>query len=82
VYLFVLFALINLLRHGDNAGGDAAWEARWPALLHPPPHLLHDFFNVFGSPARRPRLRPPAARFTTERPATSTSCRQIAQASA
>ena len=56
VYLFVLFALINLLRHGDNAGGDAAHMggALAGAFFIRHPHLLHSVLRAMGFPAHAP----------------------------
>lgn len=50
VLVYVGLALLNLLTAGKNAGGDAAHIggalAGWYFIRHP--HLLHDFFDVFG----------------------------------
>ncbi len=50
VYFYVGFALLNLLFGGRNAGGDAAHLGGAAAgyFFVRRPHLLHDFFDVFG----------------------------------
>jgi membrane associated rhomboid family serine protease len=63
VYLFVLFAAVNLFVGGRNAGGDAAHlgGALAGAYFVRRPHLLHDFFAVMprgrGTTARAGRAR-------------------------
>lgn len=62
-YGYVLFALVNLLSGGKNAGGDAAHLggaiAGYYFIRHS--HLLRDFFDVF-SDSRRPPDRPRSLR--------------------
>jgi len=51
VYVFVAIAALNLLLGGQNAGGDAAHlgGALAGAYFIRNTHLLHDFFDIFGS---------------------------------
>lgn len=58
-YVYVGFALFNLLVGGSNAGGDAAHVggAIAGAYFVRHPHLLHDFFDVFKPPAKKGRRR-------------------------
>lgn len=53
-YLLTLLALINLLRSGANAGGDAAHVGGAIAgyFFIRNMHLLRDFFDVFGPPSK------------------------------
>jgi hypothetical protein len=57
VYLFLAFAALNLLRVGQNAGGDAAHVggaiAGYYFIRHM--HLLRDFFDFVGAPRERTR---------------------------
>jgi membrane associated rhomboid family serine protease len=57
VYLFLGFAALNLLRGGNNAGGDAAHVggAIAGAFLIRRPHLLRDFFDLFGDSRKSAR---------------------------
>ncbi len=62
VYFYVAMALFNLFTSGKNAGGDAAHIGGALAgyFFIRRPHLLHDFFDVFGrsppdSPAKSTR---------------------------
>ncbi len=62
-YGYVLFALVNLLSGGSNAGGDAAHVggaiAGYYFIRHS--HLLRDFFDVFTD-SRRPSERRASSR--------------------
>lgn len=58
-YGYVAIAAINLFTHGQNAGGDAAHIGGAVAgyFFIRRPHLLRDFFDVFGNsnlPPRKP----------------------------
>jgi membrane associated rhomboid family serine protease len=59
VYIFLAIALINLLRGGQNAGGDAAHVggAIAGAILVRRAHWLRDFFDLLGD-SRKPRRSP------------------------
>jgi len=61
VYIFLGVAVLNLLRGGHNAGGDAAHVggAIAGAILVRRAHWLRDFFDVMGD-SRRPQRRPDA----------------------
>lgn len=59
-YVFVLLAALNILRQGQNAGGDAAHLGGAIAgyFFIRRLHLLRDFFDIFGrTPPDRPRAR-------------------------
>jgi membrane associated rhomboid family serine protease len=60
-YIYVALALLNLLRAGNNAGGDAAHIGGAIAgyVLIRRPHHLSDFFDVLG-PSKSGRKRRPA----------------------
>lgn len=59
VYLFLGLAALNLLRGGHNAGGDAAHVggAIAGAFLIRRPHLLRDFFDLFGDSRKGTRAK-------------------------
>ncbi len=61
-YAYVAFAAWNLLRQGQNAGGDAAHigGAIAGAFFIRNAHLLRDFFDVFRRSDRRGRFPPGA----------------------
>ncbi len=60
VYIFLGLAALNLLRGGQNAGGDAAHVggAIAGAFLIRRPHLLRDFFDLFGDSRKRGKYGP------------------------
>lgn len=62
VYVFLGLAVLNLLRGGTNAGGDAAHVggAFAGAYFIRRTHLLRDFFDLFGDSRRKPRVVAPA----------------------
>lgn len=57
VYIYVGLAAVNLLRSGQNAGGDAAHLGGAIAgfFFIRRSHLLHDFFDVLGPPKGKAR---------------------------
>lgn len=57
VYIFLGLAFLNLLRGGNNAGGDAAHVGGAIAgyILIRRTHLLRDFFDIFGDSRRAAR---------------------------
>ncbi len=59
VYIFLALAAINLLRSGQNAGGDAAHVggALAGAILIRRTHLLRDFFDVLSDSRKSGRSR-------------------------
>jgi hypothetical protein len=58
VYIFLGLAALNLLRGGNNAGGDAAHVggALAGAFLIRRPHLLRDFFDLMGDSRKGKKL--------------------------
>lgn len=63
VYVYVALAAVNLLRQGQNAGGDAAHLGGALAgfFFVRRPHLLNDFFDVLGPPRQKQPKAPGAA---------------------
>ncbi len=60
VYVYVGLAALNLVRQGQNAGGDAAHLGGALAgfFFVRRPHQLHDFFDVLGPPRAKKEARP------------------------
>jgi len=58
-YAYVAFAMVSLILGSRNAGGEAAHVGGGVAgyILIRNPHLLRDFFDVFGDSRKRPKLK-------------------------
>jgi membrane associated rhomboid family serine protease len=62
VYGYFVIALWNLLREGNNQGGDAAHVGGALAgyFFIRRPHLLRDFFDILGDSRKKPERHAPA----------------------
>ncbi|MBX3358746.1 MAG: rhomboid family intramembrane serine protease [Phycisphaeraceae bacterium] len=70
VYAFTALAVVNLFMGGNNAGGDAAHVggAIAGAYFIRHPHLLNEFFDIFGRSAPAAARKPGVARAVFDDP--------------